>query len=126
MRSLISVLMILWLPLQGFAAVAMPFCEHAMHRAPAGMDAGANAHQHHAVHQSHALAGDASDQHGHSGTALDCKDCGACHLACTPAAPAHAPAVHLDASYAYSERAPALAPLFIPDQPHHPPLFAHA
>ena len=30
-RLMLTVLMILWLPLQGFAAVAMPFCKHALH-----------------------------------------------------------------------------------------------
>jgi len=122
MRSTIALLMILWLPLHGFAAVAMPFCQHA--------NASGNAAEPHAQHGGHdhhqaATASPTGAQHASSGL-LACNDCGACHLACTPAAPSSALAVDSGATYAYSERSAALPPLFIPEQPHHPPLFAHA
>ena len=88
-RSILSVLIALWLPLQGYAAVAMPFCQHSM--------AAASAHSgnpdHSVAHPGHGTAahGDqAADHSGHSNTVTDkgstlaCNNCGACHLACSP------------------------------------------
>jgi hypothetical protein len=127
-RTLLALLMILWLPVQGYAAIAMPFCEHAMHAASAGhasMQGGgpgndALEHAHHgAVWSSEHASPTGPDHHS---TAVDCNDCGACHLACSPAAP---PVQH-ELAPAQRERfalvSPALPPLFVPEQPKRPPL----
>jgi hypothetical protein len=123
MRSTIALLMMLWLPLQGFAAVAMPFCQHAMQ----GTMAGAQLDARHAAHQHHQPGAMDSSQPTHSGGALfACNDCGVCHLACTPAAPSSVLRMNSDATYAYTDRIPALPSLFIPEQLHPPPLTARA
>jgi hypothetical protein len=126
MRAMTALLMILWLPLQGFAAVAMPFCQHAMQGRTAGT-AVADPHARHAAHQHHqpTSAKDAQPPHD-SGALFACNDCGVCHLACTPAAPLSVLCMNSDATYAYSERIPALPPLFIPEQLHRPPLAVRA
>lgn len=82
----------LWLPLQGYGAVTMPFCKH-------GMAAAANAAESgHSGDHSAAPTGRGAVAHGdhaneyssHFNTATDsrsvlaCDDCGACHLACSP------------------------------------------
>src|SRR3982750_2113905 len=88
MRASIALLMMFWLPLQGFAAVAMPFCDHVTHRA-----ATADAHAHHSMHHAHAGHGMQDHQLPPEGSAtLDCDNCGACNLACTPVVPAHSAA----------------------------------
>lgn len=123
MRSIIALLMMLWLPLQGFTAVAMPFCEHAMHGS-AATESGADAHAGHGHHTGNPPTTDA--HHIGGGALFACNDCGVCHLACTPAAPSSTPGVDSDCTYAYSQRAPARPPLFIPEQPKHPPLSVRA
>ena len=96
-RSILSVLIAPWLPLQGYAAVAMPFCQHSM--AAASTHAGNADHsQHHHDGHSHMTHGDARGSISQSAdadslqlavmgetNALACNDCGACHLACAPA-----------------------------------------
>jgi len=123
MRAMIALLLMLWLPLQGFAAVAMPFCQHAM-RGSIASGSVADPQAQHTAHDHHqaARASMTDAQHTSDGALLACNDCGACHLACTPTAPSSTPAVDSDATYAYGGRNPALPPLFIPEQPHHPPL----
>ena len=122
MRASIALLMMFWLLLQGFAAVAMPFCDHVTHRA-----ATADAHAHHSMHHAHAGHGMQDHQLPPEGSAtLDCDNCGACNLACTPVVPAHSAAHQVLAAYAYNDRVPALRRLFIPEQPLHPPLSTFA
>jgi ferredoxin len=136
-RSLLAALMILWLPLQGFAAVAMPFCKHGFHAsasehmtAQSLVHAGtqhvhrsaqstSDSHQHHAAH-----AG-THDQGGSSGS-LACNDCGACHLACSPAAPTSASAVEPVGAQSFTQFSPTFPPLFVPEQRTPPPLAAIA
>jgi hypothetical protein len=74
LRSIIAVLMVLWLPFQAVAAVAMPFCEHGQSPASAGMSLP------HDEHSGHYPAHAPDD----SSPLLACTDCGACHLACAP------------------------------------------
>ena len=89
-KNLIVVFIALWLPLQGYGAVAMPFCKHGP-AMPASFDAasvhadtkdgneghaGMPHHDHEADHQPTGSAD------GHIG--LGCNDCGACQLACAP------------------------------------------
>jgi hypothetical protein len=133
-RTLLALLMILWLPVQGYAAIAMPFCEHAMHGAPVGHisvaavqgvgDGNTRDHAHHSAVSSSEHASPAGNHH--DSPAADCNDCGACHLACSPAVP---PVRH-DLAPAQRERfalaSPAVPPLFVPEQPKRPPLAAVA
>ena len=92
-RSIVSVLIALWLPLQGYGAVAMPFCEHgpAMPDASAAVSAHVGAQDgHHGLtgvshHENEGDSRSASSDNStdrHAG--LGCNDCGACQLACAP------------------------------------------
>lgn len=110
-RSILMILLALWLPLQAVAAWAMPFCAHAA--AAVSEDAQAMpAHCHH-----EAEAAPASTAAG-----FDCDNCGMCHLAS---------AGYLFASAQPLAISPAAAkPLFPPlmshrsyigDPPQHPP-----
>jgi hypothetical protein len=89
-RTLIVLLMSLWLPLQGVAAIVMPFCKHSL-------DAGAQTlHAGHTV--SHTVADDhaGSDHTQHAAHAPDpataslqpCDDCGHCQLSAASTLPA--------------------------------------
>jgi hypothetical protein len=67
------ILLVLWLPLQGYAAPMMPFCQHG-HECASGMD-GADGLPCCPDHQSH-----------HDKTpASGCDNCAFCHLCATPA-----------------------------------------
>jgi len=96
-RSILSVLIALWLPLQGYAAVAMPFCQHSM-AATSAHAPNADHSQHHHDSHSHMTRGNAQERTSHfaganspqpavmgSASGLACNDCGTCHLACAPA-----------------------------------------
>jgi len=109
----------LWLPLQGFAAVAMPFCAHALHDMPATADLQASDQDHHR-HHSEGSGHNADRLHPDGG--LACNDCGACHLAC---APMLSGSVWLGADTASFDfrSLPTRAPrVFTPEQPNPPPL----
>ena len=133
-RSILSVLIALWLPLQGYGAVAMPFCQHSMAAASAHPgNAGHSQHQHDG--HSDMTRGDAQDSSSQSGDAdspqtavvgeasgLACNNCGACHLACAPAILAIV-SVPLLIAGSVLESALADSPhLFYPEQPQRPPL----
>jgi hypothetical protein len=123
-RRLVIGILLLWLPLQGLAAVTMPFCRHA--QAGAAADAaqhhGAGEHAHHAHHQGHSSDG-AQHEPAPLPTSMTCNDCGACHLAC---AAAMLPATALRAAAAVTgqpDAAPPLAPpAHVPDLLNPPPL----
>src|SRR3954467_9472499 len=125
-HRLILVFLVAWLPLQGWAAVAMPFCKHALDHSNGPQTAGSH-HEHQvqtvdAHHQHH--SGDTQTKAGHD---LSCNDCGACHLACSsslvPGTIVIAvPAVLRD----YRLPAPTSLYLFYPEQPSRPPLDAIA
>jgi hypothetical protein len=94
------VLLFCTLAVQGYSAVAMPFCAH-------------QPIQHHATLSDH-------DHHAPVNTA--CDDCAFCQLCAAPALPA----THNEA---ISQSAPALNPqspahffVFVPEQTQHPPL----
>ena len=129
-RSILSVLIALWLPLQGYGAVTMPFCEHGMGVAANAAELGhsgdlsvahpghgAASHGHHAAdHSSHANT--ATDK----GSPLACNNCGACHLACSPLL-LSAPVVLAVAETAVFETKPLQSFLsFTPEQLQRPPL----
>jgi hypothetical protein len=129
-RTLVSLLMIFWLPVQGYAAIAMPFCQHALHGAPVGHISVAAAqgvghgnipdHAHHSAVSSSERVSPAGN-HQHS-PAIDCNDCGVCHLACSLAMVS----VRYEPAAPQRERfaliSPAVPPLFVPEQPKRPPL----
>jgi ferredoxin len=133
-RSILSVLIALWLPLQGYTAVTMPFCQHSMAMASAHFGNAGHSRHHHDGHSdmthSHAQgsasqSADAdSSQTAVMGEAsgLACNNCGACHLACAPAIVA---VVFFPLLIAGSvlESARADSPqFFYPEQPQRPPL----
>jgi hypothetical protein len=136
-RSILSALMLLWLPLQGYAAVAMPFCKHGFHGTASGhMNAQSlvhveMGHVHHGArstsdsHEHHAARAGMHHQGGSQGT-LDCHDCGVCHLACSPAAPTSHNAIEALGAQCFVLFSPTLPPLFVPEQRTPPPLAAVA
>jgi len=91
-KNWIIVFIALWLPLQGYGAVAMPFCEHgpAMPDSSAAVSVHVGAQNGH--HQGHTgVPHDEADHHSASSdnstdkhAGLGCNDCGACQLACAP------------------------------------------
>lgn len=82
LRKVIILFLVFWLPLQGVAALAMPFCEH--------MAAGV-AHEHaqvqHDGHDAHHGGGDGNAAHGDDANQAPCDQCGLCHIACAQAVP---------------------------------------
>jgi hypothetical protein len=136
-RIIVITPMILWLPLQGFAALAMPFCQHGSH-APAHTQVAARTHEHASPQHAHHSGGNnlGSEQSNVKGAAardddtspasLACNDCGACHLACSPAAPVSQPVLGATRADCFAQSGATLPPLFIPEQGHPPPLAAIA
>ena len=123
-RRLVLCLMIVWLPVQGFAAVAMPFCKHALGHSAAAQTAG-DKHDHQKHHLHHGAPGENAHDAGSSG--LLCDDCGACHLACSSSiVPATVVIVLPAAQYTYYLSPPTSLYLFYPEQPSRPPLTAIA
>ena len=133
-RSILSVLIAMWLPLQGYAAVAMPFCQHSMAAVSAHAGDADHSRHHHDGH-SHMTHVDApgsisqsTDANGPQTTltgeagGLACNDCGACHLACAPAIAAIV-SVPLLIAGSVLESALADSPhFFYPELPQRPPL----
>jgi hypothetical protein len=121
-RIFVVGLLMLWLPVQAVAAVAMPFCPHG-----GAADAGASSHEHHHPDSSTPASEHHGSRHSNPDTAAgglqQCNNCGACNLACAPAVPA--------SEVALSEVRVTVQPvflatsfeLFIPDQPQPPPDF---
>jgi hypothetical protein len=108
MRSLALLLLLVWLPLQGVAAAAMPFCEH--QQAPAGA-----ADRHDGHPQDHRSA-------DHGVPAGNCDDCGVCQLACAPAMPSQSTVPAMSAATQRAAFECGTPPPFVPDRLHRPPL----
>jgi len=85
-RTFVLSVVMLWLPVQGFAAVAMPFCQHALGHSGAVQTNGAHGEHHYHKHHHDKGSGSSSHSNG-SPSGLSCNDCGACHLACSPVVP---------------------------------------
>ncbi|MEQ1882849.1 MAG: hypothetical protein ABL878_17980 [Burkholderiales bacterium] len=87
-KYIISLMMALWLPINGYVALAMPFCQHggADMPVPATMSAGDHSGMaHHADPASGSTHGaDPCASTDPTGSGLACNDCGVCHLACSP------------------------------------------
>lgn len=94
------------LSLQGFAAVAMPFCQH-------------QPIQHHAVMSGHDLD---AHQHDEASSNPACDDCAFCQLCTAPALPDTTPLTAPDFSAAFNPESAAHFFLFVPEQTQHPPL----
>ena len=132
-RFPIALFLMLWLPLHGVAAVAMPFCSQPHPADGPRQDAGAqHEHHHHSERAATAKPADPSaSKHviathaSHAGgdaPHLQCDGCGPCHLACSPMVGVTvSPLV-----FAGSQQHPPLAQAFPPahafEQPHPPPL----
>ncbi len=131
-RSILSVLLTLWLPLQGYGAITMPFCEHAMGIAAKAVESG-DSGDHPGAHRGHQVAAHEHHAAGHStdsstapdnGSTLACNNCGACHLACSPLL-LHAPAVFAVAEPVVFATEPLQSFLsYSPEQLQRPPLSA--
>jgi len=132
-KTVLVALISLWLPVQGYGAIAMPFCQQY------GMAASGSMHvepsqEHHGSHSGHMTHEDSpNDATGiahaeHAGSdvtaGLACNNCGACHLACAPAITAIAPVAVLIGAFVL-EPSPADSPhFFYPEQLQRPPLSA--
>ena len=127
--------MILWVPLQGYAAVAMPFCKHGFHAsASEHMTAQSLVHvgTQHVHHGAQSTSGSHQEHAAHAGMhrpdgspdGLVCNDCGVCHLACSPAALTSPSAVEPVGAQSFMQFSPTLPPLFVPEQRTRPPLAA--
>jgi hypothetical protein len=121
-RRLIAILLMLWFPLQGWAAFAMPACRHAMDATavadepPAGaapaVETEAHCHPPTTVSSAVPCAGD----HG------QCDQCAACHFA-HPSSLTHLPLVLLGDPP--PQRAESVAVFYyqrFPERPQRPPL----
>jgi hypothetical protein len=113
-------LLIAWLPVQGFAAAAMPFCKH--------MHDGSGSHQSMpAVHEHHHNGGGGDLEHHTALAGLACDDCFACHLACgSLMTTGHFFIAEISAQHALHARAASAAYYFYPEQPSRPPLTVFA
>lgn len=135
-KTLVVLLMSLWLPLQGMAAVTMPFCKHSMTVAGAGAHAveqpfahgGQTAHDHDAHHAQMTHGDHAHMTHGAGHDATQslaaCDDCGQCALS----GAFTLPATGLQATSLLTSAAPhSIATAFADVVPHRlnrPPLLA--
>jgi hypothetical protein len=114
LRKLILGFLLLWLPLQGFAAAGMSFCRHD-HTPPAAMQSAD--HQNH--HQDHDCCPQSDTDTGSSQNL--CDDCGYCHLGAAPALLPAAVALHDEARFSFKFSFDTTFPLFYPEQPQRPP-----
>jgi len=121
----------LWLPVQGYDAVAMPFCQQDGMAAD-GTGLADSSQAHHDAHAGHMAqndssadaAGNSHNEHDDSGTTsgLACNNCGACHLACSPSLTALSPAITTTGSSVFSPTATDSPHSFFPEQLLRPPL----
>ena len=111
LRNLILGFLLLWLPLQGFAAAGMSFCRHHQTPPPA-MQAGMQDH-------------DIGHNCGHDAPSVtpqtQCDDCGYCHLAGAPALLPTLAGMPDNASFSFKFAFNTDFPLFFPEQPQRPP-----
>jgi hypothetical protein len=125
-KRVVALTVLMWLPLQGVAAIAMPFCRQADAPLAVG-DASGGDHDHHGHHGDHHSQHDGDDHTAPApsddGIPLTCNDCGPCHLACAPAAvSAGTGAVVAVFTTERPFGEPSKPRAFIPEQPKRPPL----
>lgn len=121
----VVLLMSLWLPAQGMAAVVMPFCKHSLAGSAGALhDAPASAHDMHgAGHDDHHEGTAHGPDHATSQTLSACDDCGHCHLSAASTLPS--PGFPDEGLVSFS--APSFTPRLLhgtaPLPLHRPPLF---
>lgn len=126
-KTAVVLLMSLWLPLQGMAAVVMPFCQHSLNGqrtdVPAAQSHSAHANHHaHAVHAGHDIGGSTHAKADSAPLLSACDNCGQCHLSCAFTLPSPA--------FPEADRVSFAAPSFVQELPrgvvprrlHPPPL----
>ena len=121
-RRVTLVLLMLWLPLQGVVAVAMPFCPQSL-GLPGIASQPQAGHEHHA-HATRSSAADSHSDHDPAPTKhsnFSCNGCGVCHLACAPAVPTTIALALASVDSIYSPLYSTFVRLFIPEQPQPPP-----
>ena len=113
-RKLLLICLMLWLPLQGYAATMMPFCARGQHDQQAAHQMQQQAQGKHDAHAGH-------DQH-HGSSNTPCDNCSLCHLCSAMALPSFADQLHIkpDQYFAVPSQA-AYSPIFL-EQPQRPPL----
>lgn len=132
-KTALVALISLWLPVQGYGAIAMPFCQqHGMFAAGTGLTD--TSQKHHDAHPGHTAHNDSPSDTGgishanHGGSdatsGLACNNCGACHLACSPAIPAIAPVAVLNGAFVLEPSLADSPRFFYPEQLQRPPLSA--
>ena len=114
LRKFILGFLLLWLPLQGFAATAMPFCRH-NHNPQAAMQIGMH-HDHQGDNCCH--------EHGapSSSSQTQCDDCGYCHLGGAPALLPTLFGFNDTAGFSFKFVFDSYLSHFFPEQPQRPPL----
>ena len=113
LRNFILGFLLLWLPLQGFAAAGMSFCRHD-HTPPPAVQAGMQDHPggHDCGHAQETPS--ATPQ-------IQCDDCGYCHLGGAPALLPTSAGLSDSASFSFKFAFDTHFPLFFPEQPQRPP-----
>jgi len=120
-RKSIVLLLLLWLPLQGFAASGMAFCRHEQKQPEHHMMQG----MHGCCHEQMQMAEPSPqpDQHSHHHGA-NCDNCGYCHLSSFTALPAVAPLFAASRVTRFPSFAIIHPASYIPEQLQRPPLAA--
>ena len=135
-KKIVIVFIALWLPLQGYGAVAMPFCDHgpSMPDSSAAVFAHSDAHDgsqghvakpaHDHANHDHATSHDSSrpDKSSQKHAGLGCNDCGPCQLACAPLIFSTAPHLSSAGSPVYDPLPIASLISFSPEQLQRPPV----
>ena len=130
-KKLVTVFIALWLPLQGYGAVAMPFCDHgpSMPDPSAAVSVHPDAHEVDRAHvanptHDHAANHDSSssDKSSHKQAGLGCSDCGPCQLACAPLIFSAVPHFASSGSPVYDPTPIASLTSISPEQIQRPPL----
>jgi phosphohistidine phosphatase len=119
----LALLMSLSLPLQGLAAIVMPFCKHSLSHPQPVVQVNLGEHAGHHDHSSHAGHGD--DRHAEDASSpllSACDDCGHCHLSGAFSLPSLAFPDTEVVSFAVPLRSVQVPRGFIPDRLHPPPL----
>ena len=114
LRKLILIFIMLWLPLQGYAATAMPFCQHNESGQQARHDM-----MHAAQDDQHSHP--SNDQHTAKG-GLPCDNCTMCHMCSAIVIPTIAVNLTITPDKHFDIPAPIRFSLVFPEQPQRPPL----
>lgn len=112
---LLLAFMLVWLPLQGYASEAMPFCLHQHEAAstPATVDQHAGCHEHNTQ---------GSHDQTLSKSSANCDDCFSCHLIVQPALITFQAELGMDDSRLFQRPMNRTFSLFFPEQLQRPPL----